>query len=78
MRILLVEDERKISAYVKRGLVEQGYAVDAAYTGQEALDWPIIELVSMTGFILLGMLLSTLLSTRRLARIKVVEALREL
>jgi DNA-binding response OmpR family regulator len=39
MRILLVEDERKISAYVKRGLEEQGYAVDAAYTGQEALDW---------------------------------------
>jgi DNA-binding response OmpR family regulator len=39
MRILLVEDERKISAYVKRGLEEQGYAVDAAYSGQEALDW---------------------------------------
>jgi DNA-binding response OmpR family regulator len=39
MRILLVEDERKISAYVKRGLEEQGYAVDAAYTGREALDW---------------------------------------
>ena len=39
MRLLLVEDERKISAYVKRGLEEQGYAVDAAYTGLEALDW---------------------------------------
>lgn len=39
MRILLVEDERKISAYVKRGLEEQGYAVDVAYTGREALDW---------------------------------------
>jgi DNA-binding response OmpR family regulator len=39
MRLLLVEDERKISAYVKRGLEEQGYAVDAVYTGQEALDW---------------------------------------
>jgi DNA-binding response OmpR family regulator len=39
MRVLLVEDERKISAYVKRGLEEQGYAVDAAYTGLEALDW---------------------------------------
>jgi len=34
-----VEDERKISAYVKRGLEEQGYAVDAAYTGTEALDF---------------------------------------
>jgi DNA-binding response OmpR family regulator len=39
MRILIVEDERKVSAYVKRGLEEQGYAVDAAYTGREALDW---------------------------------------
>lgn len=39
MRVLIVEDERKISAYVKRGLEEQGYAVDAAYTGKEALDW---------------------------------------
>ena len=39
MRVLIVEDERKISAYVKRGLEESGYAVDAAYTGQEALDW---------------------------------------
>ena len=39
MRVLVVEDERKISAYVKRGLEEQGYAVDAAFTGREALDW---------------------------------------
>jgi DNA-binding response OmpR family regulator len=39
VRILLVEDERKISAYVKRGLEEQRYAVDVAYTGREALDW---------------------------------------
>ncbi len=39
MRVLLVEDERKISAYVKRGLEEQGYAVDAAFTGREGLDW---------------------------------------
>jgi len=37
--VLLVEDERKISAYVKKGLEEQGYAVDTAYTGLEALDW---------------------------------------
>lgn len=39
MRLLIVEDERKISAYLKRALEEQGYAVDAAYTGREALDW---------------------------------------
>ncbi|MEP7136066.1 MAG: response regulator transcription factor [Chloroflexota bacterium] len=39
MRVLVVEDERKISSYLKRGLEEQGYAVDTAFTGQEALDW---------------------------------------
>ena len=39
MRILLVEDEHKISAYVKRGLEESGYAVDAVFTGREALEW---------------------------------------
>lgn len=39
MRLLLVEDERRIAAYVKRGLEEQGYAVDNAYTGPEALAW---------------------------------------
>jgi DNA-binding response OmpR family regulator len=39
MRVLVVEDERRIAAYVKRGLEEQGYAVDAAFTGREALAW---------------------------------------
>jgi len=39
MRILLVEDEHKISAYVKRGLEESGYAVDAVFNGRDALDW---------------------------------------
>lgn len=39
MRVLIVEDERKIAAYVKRGLEEQGYAVDTVFTGREGLDW---------------------------------------
>lgn len=39
MRVLIVEDERRISAYLQRGLSEQGYAVDAAATGTEALEW---------------------------------------
>jgi DNA-binding response OmpR family regulator len=39
MRVLLVEDEHKISAYVKRGLEECGYAVDSVFTGRDALDW---------------------------------------
>lgn len=39
MRVLVVEDERKIATYVKRGLEEGAYAVDLAYTGREALEW---------------------------------------
>lgn len=39
MHILLVEDERTLATYIKRGLEEHGYAVDLAYTGAEALEW---------------------------------------
>ena len=39
MHILVVEDERRIAAFIKRGLEEEQYAVDVAYDGQEALDW---------------------------------------
>jgi DNA-binding response OmpR family regulator len=39
MHVLLVEDEIRISAYVKRGLEEDGYAADAFFTGCQALDW---------------------------------------
>ena len=35
MRILVVEDEKKIADFVKRGLREEGYAVDVAYDGKE-------------------------------------------
>ncbi|HMN27343.1 MAG TPA: response regulator transcription factor [Caldilineaceae bacterium] len=39
MRVLIVEDQPNVLSYVKRALEEQGYAVDLARTGQEALDW---------------------------------------
>lgn len=39
MRILVVEDERRIAAFIKQGLEEENYAVDVAYDGMEALDW---------------------------------------
>ncbi len=42
MRILVVEDEHRIAAFLKRGLVEEGYAVDVAFDGDEALDWSAI------------------------------------
>lgn len=50
MHVLVVEDERTIAAYVKRGLEEQGYAVDTAFTGREALDW--VEIVNFDLIIL--------------------------
>ena len=35
MRILLVEDEHKLSNVVKKGLEEEGFAVDTAFDGEE-------------------------------------------
>jgi two-component system, OmpR family, response regulator len=37
MRALVVEDELKMAALIRRGLVEEGYAADVARTGEEAL-----------------------------------------
>lgn len=37
MRILLVEDEKELSAIVKQGLEEEGYIVDVAHDGEEGL-----------------------------------------
>jgi DNA-binding response OmpR family regulator len=38
MRILVVEDDRKVAGFVRRGLSEEGYAVEVAKDGVEALD----------------------------------------
>jgi heavy metal response regulator len=37
MRILLVEDEKKVSSFIKKGLEEEGYAVDLASDGESGL-----------------------------------------
>jgi heavy metal response regulator len=36
MRVLVVEDERRLAGIIKRGLLEEGYAVDTVYDGEEA------------------------------------------
>jgi DNA-binding response OmpR family regulator len=36
MRVLVVEDSRRLAGIIKRGLLEEGYAVDSAYDGEEA------------------------------------------
>jgi heavy metal response regulator len=42
MRILVVEDEQAISAFVVQGLTEAGYAVDLAADAAECLHWVAI------------------------------------
>lgn len=38
MRILLIEDEKKVSAFVHRGLVAESFAVDVAHDGKSGLE----------------------------------------
>jgi DNA-binding response OmpR family regulator len=35
VRILIIEDERRLSAVIKKGLTENGFAVDLAFDGEE-------------------------------------------
>ena len=37
MRVLLVEDDRGVSRFIKKGLKESGYVVDTAFDGEEGL-----------------------------------------
>jgi DNA-binding response OmpR family regulator len=39
MRLLIVEDEPRLAALLRRGLTEEGHAVDRAASGEEAFDW---------------------------------------
>jgi len=39
MRVLIVEDEQRLARLIRRSLLEEGYAVDLAGLGQEALEW---------------------------------------
>ena len=38
MRILLAEDEKRVSSFIQRGLKEEGFVVDAALDGEKALE----------------------------------------
>ena len=38
MRVLVVEDERKVAQFIKKGLEEEGYAADLAFDGEEGLN----------------------------------------
>ncbi|MEE8575119.1 MAG: response regulator transcription factor [Thermodesulfobacteriota bacterium] len=41
MRILVIEDEKKVAAFVKRGLEQESYAVDIASNGTEGIDYAV-------------------------------------
>ncbi len=43
MRILVVEDEHRLAAVLKQGLLEQGYAVDVAHDGEVGLGLAELE-----------------------------------
>jgi heavy metal response regulator len=37
MRILIIEDELKVAVFIRKGLEQEGYAVDVAHDGEEGL-----------------------------------------
>jgi len=41
MHTLVVEDEQKIAAFIRRGLSEQGYVVDVAEDGEQGLEYAL-------------------------------------
>ena len=38
MRVLVVEDEKKVASFVQRGLEEEGFTVDVAYDGEDGVN----------------------------------------
>lgn len=54
MRILVIEDEKKIASFIQRGLKEEHYAVDVAYDGEQGL---YLAEVNMYNLIVLDIML---------------------
>src|SRR6516165_404165 len=47
MKILVVEDEKKVSSFIKRGLEEEKYEVDTAVDGEEGLKMALDRLYDL-------------------------------
>ena len=43
MRILIIEDDKKIASFISNGLKQSGFAVDLAYDGEEGLNLALSE-----------------------------------
>jgi len=73
MRLLVVEDEKKVANFIKKGLEEEGYAVDLASNGRTGLDMGLdkihdliildLNLPEMDGLSILQQLRSRKIST---------------
>ena len=48
MKLLLVEDERDLNASLSKLLKKHHYSVDAAFDGQEALDFLALAMTSLS------------------------------
>jgi len=43
MRVLVIEDDKKIASFIRNGLKQAGFAVDVAYDGEEGLNLALQE-----------------------------------
>lgn len=67
MRILIVEDEKKVAAFIKKGLEEETYAVDVAYDGEEGL---YLGLENQYDMVILDLMLPTINGMEVLSRLR--------
>jgi heavy metal response regulator len=67
MRILVVEDEKKVASFIKKGLEEENYAVDIAYDGEEGL---VLAEINEYDLVLLDIMLPKLDGMEVLRRIR--------
>jgi heavy metal response regulator len=70
MRILIVEDEEKVASFIRKGLVEEHYAVDVALDGEEAL---AMAQVNPYDLILLDLMIPKIDGLRLLQRLRAEE-----
>jgi len=67
MRILIVEDEKKVAAFIKKGLEEETYAVDVAYDGEEGL---VLALENQYDLVILDLMLPIIDGLEVLSRLR--------